>query len=85
MSPELIFKAVVVVLLFVIFGALTRGLFFLVSDRGQSTRTVRSLSWRIGLSIALFLLLLIGFATGLIRPHGVTPDAAGPPPAGVSG
>jgi hypothetical protein len=28
---------------------------------------------RIALSIVLFVLLLIGFATGLIKPHGITP------------
>jgi hypothetical protein len=31
---------------------------------------VRALTWRIGLSVALFLLLLLGWYLGLIQPHG---------------
>ena len=73
MSGEVIFKIFVVLMLLVILGALTSGMFFLVRDKGTSNRTVRSLTLRIVLSIALFILLLVGFATGLIKPHGITP------------
>ena len=47
------------------------GLFFLVRDQGRSTRTVKALTWRIGLSVALFLLLLVGYYFGLVTPHGI--------------
>ena len=73
MSGPLIFKSAVILLLIIILVALFSGMFFLVRDKGQSDRTVKSLTVRIVLSIALFLLLLIGFATGLIQPHGITP------------
>jgi predicted permease len=73
MSGPAIFKAVVILLLIVIVIALSSGMFFLVKDKGQTDRTVKSLTVRIILSIALFILLLIGFATGLIRPHGIMP------------
>jgi predicted permease len=73
MSGPAIFKAVVILLLIVIVIALSSGMFFLVKDKGQTDRTVKSLTVRIILSIALFILLLIGFATGLIRPHGINP------------
>lgn len=73
MSASLLFKALVVILLLAIFVSLTSGLAFLVRDKGQSERTVRSLTVRIVLSVLLFILLIIGFATGLIAPHGVTP------------
>jgi len=42
------------------------GLVFLYRDRGAGLRTVKALTVRIGLSIALFLLLLAGFRFGLI-------------------
>ena len=74
MSGALLFKILIIVLLFVIIAALSSGMFFLVHDKGTSTRTVKSLTVRIILSIALFILLLIGFATGLIKPHGITPS-----------
>jgi len=71
MSGAFLFKILIITLLVVIIGALTSGMFFLVHDKGTSTRTVKSLTWRIVLSIALFILLFIGFATGLIKPHGI--------------
>lgn len=69
----MLFKSIVVVLLLAILASLASGLVFLIRDKGESERTVRSLTIRIGLSIALFVLLIIGFATGLIQPHGITP------------
>lgn len=69
----MLFKILIVLLLLAILGSLTSGLVFLIRDRGESQRTVRSLTVRIALSVALFLLLIIGFATGLIQPHGITP------------
>ena len=47
------------------------GLYYLLVDRGQSKRTVRALSWRIGVSVALVALVVLGIATGVIQPHGV--------------
>jgi hypothetical protein len=43
----------------------------MVRDQGRSTRTVKALTWRIGLSLALFLLLLAGYYFGLLKPHGI--------------
>ncbi len=69
----MVFKLLVVVLLLAILASLAGGLVFLIRDKGQSERTVKSLTLRVVLSITLFLLLLIGYATGLIHPHGITP------------
>ena len=66
-------KTLVVLIFFAILGSLGSGLLFLVKDKGQSNRTVRALTVRIGLSIGLFLLLLILFASGAIAPHGLRP------------
>src|SRR5216684_5986697 len=58
---------IVVILLFVaILGSLGSALFFLVSDGGQSKRTVKALALRVGLSLTLFLLLMAGYYFGLI-------------------
>ena len=65
----MLFKALVILLLLVILSTLFSGLYFLIRDKGHSNRTVKSLTWRIGLSLALFVLLLIGAATGWIQPH----------------
>jgi len=74
MSAAVIFKIVIVLLLIIILASLTSGMFFLVRDKGQSNRTVKSLTVRIVLSIFLFILLFIGFRVGWIQPHGITPE-----------
>lgn len=61
----------VIAFLAVIVFNLGAGLYYLLMDRGQTKRTVRALSWRVGLSVALVGLLIIGIATGVIQPHGV--------------
>ena len=64
-------KLVVILLLFAIIGSLGSALYYLMKDSQDSHRTVRALTWRVGLSIACFLLLMVGAATGLIQPHGI--------------
>jgi len=64
-------KIIVVLFLFLIIGSLFSGLFYLVKDKGTSERTVRALTVRISLSVLLFILLMPGYATGLLEPHGI--------------
>lgn len=81
MTIVFVFKIIVMILLFAIFISLTLGMVFLVQDKGNSERTVRSLTVRIALSLLLFALLIVGFATGMIHPHGIYPaqhDKAAP-------
>jgi fructose-specific phosphotransferase system IIC component len=59
--------------LVVIVASLLSALWYLVRGAGDSRRMVRALTWRIGLSIALFLLLMLAWYSGLIAPHGVDP------------
>lgn len=72
----LLAKLVVVALLLIIVGSLGSGLLFLIKDKGQSERTARALTVRIGLSLLLFVLLILGYATGYIHPHGVYPNSS---------
>ena len=71
MSAALLFKIIVIALLLLILASLASGMFFLIRDKGRTTRVAKSLTLRIGLSIALFILLLIGLAAGWIQPHGL--------------
>lgn len=43
-------------------------MFYLVKDRSGTDRTVKALTWRIGLSVALFALLMLGYHLGWIEP-----------------
>jgi hypothetical protein len=47
------------------------GCWYMLTERGDSTRAVKSLSWRIGLSLVLISLIGLGIATGVVQPHGV--------------
>lgn len=64
-------KLFAVLMLVAILGSLASGLIFLIKDNGQSTRTAKALTWRIGLSVFLFLVLMLGIYTGVIQPHGI--------------
>jgi len=68
-----LFKVIILLLFALIFFSLGRALFYLVRGDAGSSRVAQSLTWRIGLSVALFVLLLVGLAAGWIRPHGVLP------------
>lgn len=65
------FKLIVVFLLIAIIASLGSALFHLVRQPHGSEKMAKSLTWRIGLSLALFVLLMIGFASGWIQPHGI--------------
>ena len=64
-------KLAVVVVLLAIIASLGTALYHLATDRGDSKKMVRSLTLRVGLSIALFLLLMIAWRLGYIHPHGI--------------
>lgn len=76
----MLMKIFIILFLLTIVYSLASSFFFLVRDKGQSDRTVRRLTWRIGLSLVLFLLLWAAHQFGLIEPSGrvlvVTPPAA---------
>ena len=62
-------KIALVIVLLLIVGSLGSGLVFLLRDSSDSDRLARALTWRIGLSIAAFALLLLAGWTGLIEPN----------------
>ena len=61
----------IVAFLGVIIYNLGAGLYYMLVDHGSSKRTVNALTWRIGLSVVLILLVVAGMATGVIEGHGV--------------
>jgi len=69
------FKVVVICVLAAVVFSLGSALFHLVNDKGDSKKMVHALTLRIGLSIALFILIMIGWKLGLVTPHGVQPQS----------
>ena len=66
-------KTLAIIFFLFIIVSLGIALFHLVKgkDAEQSEKTLKALTYRIGLSVLLFILLFIAFATGLFQPHGI--------------
>ena len=67
----MLIKLVVIVMLVLILASLFSALVFLFRDKGHGNRTAQALTWRIGLSMALFVLLMASFYFGLIPAQGL--------------
>jgi len=67
----MLIKIFVILMLVAIFVSLFSALVFLFRNKGRSTRTAQALTWRIGLSLTLFILLMAGFYFGIIPPEGI--------------
>jgi drug/metabolite transporter (DMT)-like permease len=65
----MMFKYVVLAVLALILASLAKALYHLSGRRtGDDSKMVKALAWRIGLSVALFALLIIGYYLGWIDP-----------------
>lgn len=57
-------------MLLLILISLGKALFHLSSDKSDDgEKMVKALAWRIGLSVALFVLLIVAYYQGWITPH----------------
>ncbi|SDA27604.1 Protein of unknown function [Nitrosospira sp. Nsp18] len=59
-------KIVVVLFLLFILGSLASALYYVIKDKGNGIRAVRSLTLRVGLSVFLFAMLMLGTYLGFI-------------------
>ncbi len=66
---------VILLMLLAIVVSLGSALYHLTRGSGpdSSRKMVRALSVRVGLSLALFFLLMLAWHAGLIEPHGLQP------------
>lgn len=62
-------RLIVIAVLVTIVVFLGSALVQLSRKQGDSRRMLRALTWRVGLSVGLFLALLVLWRLGLIRPH----------------
>jgi hypothetical protein len=62
----MLLKIAIVLMLLLIVASLFSALFYLVKDKGTGERTAKALTIRITLSLTLFLLLMLGYYTGVI-------------------
>jgi hypothetical protein len=66
-----VIKILILGVLFAIVVSLGSALFHLSRGKGDPQKMVRALTVRVGLSVVLFILLMLAWYNGLISPHGV--------------
>lgn len=68
---ETISKVALVVMFLVVVFNLGQALYFMMTDKDDDRRTVWALTRRIGLSLVLIAMIVVGYKLGWIHPHGV--------------
>jgi DUF2909 family protein len=70
----MVFKVIVIALLVLILISLGKALFHMTSSKpGEDAKMVKALAWRIGLSVGLFVLLIVAYYKGWIVPTHLLP------------
>ena len=64
-------KLLIIAVLVAILWNLGAGLYYMMVDKGTTNRTVKALTRRIALSVALILFVALAIYMGWITPHGV--------------
>lgn len=65
------FKILIIINIALILISLGAGVFYLRKDGNEDTRVVKMLTIRVILSISLIVLIISGYLTGNIQPHGI--------------
>jgi hypothetical protein len=61
-------RYVVIAMLLAIVASLGSAAVFMLRSRGDSRRMAKALTWRVSLSVALFLILMVGHYFGFFQP-----------------
>ncbi len=68
-------KILIIIAFLIIIYCLATALYYLVKQKDRDIETSRkmakALTWRIGLSVGLFLLIALAYFLGLIKPQGI--------------
>ncbi len=56
--------------------SLASGFYYILFRRDNSSQAVKALTLRISLSLGLFVLLLVAYAMGWLKPHSLFPIAS---------
>ena len=67
----MVIRVIVIAMLIAIFVSMVSAAVYLFREKGDSTKMAKALTYRIGLSVTLFLLLMAGFYFGIIPQSGI--------------
>ncbi len=74
-------KSFIILMVIAMLASLFAALYFMFTDRGKGDRTVKALTYRIGIWVVLLALLALGSATGVLKPFtSVAPPVDRPAP-----
>ena len=70
---HVVFKIILILMLFAAIFSLGQALYFMMTEREGSNpkRMAWALTRRIAFSLGVFVLVIIGIATGMLHPHGL--------------
>ena len=72
----MLIKTIILIMLLLVLVSLGASMFTRIKDRNKTDRTVKFLTFRIAISVSLFVLLIVSFLMGWIQPHGIMPPAS---------
>lgn len=64
-------KLVIIAVFLLILYNLGAGLYYMMTDKGATNRTVNALTRRIAISVILILMVMFAAWMGWIQPHGI--------------
>lgn len=67
----MMFKTLIILIFLTIIMSLGTALFHLIKHKETSAKTVKALTYRISISLALFFVVAIAFMTGFLQPTGI--------------
>jgi len=68
----MLFKSIIIILLLMILVSLGKALYHMVRKERNPDGVVNSLTYRIALSVLLFILIVVGSYMGWVTPHALT-------------
>lgn len=67
----MVVKIIIILFFIAIITSLGSALYYLIAHKDKHNEVAKALTLRIGLSLTLFILLMIAFGMGWIHPHAV--------------
>jgi uncharacterized membrane protein (DUF373 family) len=69
-------KIIIILLLIAMIASLGYAMLMMMREKGRGTGTVKALTYRVGIWVVLFILIVVGLYTGAIKPGGSLDKAA---------